>query len=127
MASPRPGRPVRGSRSGRPLLAVLDLLGRRWALRVLWALRDGPLGLRPLRSRCDAMSSSVLYTRLRELIDAGLVEQRPDGAYRLTDLGIDLASALQPLQLWAAHWERLHRARPGNDAADIAPGPTVEG
>jgi DNA-binding HxlR family transcriptional regulator len=105
----------------------MDLLGRRWALRVLWELRDEPLGLRPLRSRCDGMSSSVLYTRLRELTDAGLVEQRPDGAYQLTDLGIDLGSALQPLELWAARWEHLHPARPGNDAADIPVGATIEG
>ena len=49
---------------GGPLMAALDLLGRRWALRVLWELRDGPLGARALRERCDDMSPSVLYERL---------------------------------------------------------------
>ena len=39
----RPGRPVRGSRTGRPVMALLDLLGRRWTLRVLSELRDGPV------------------------------------------------------------------------------------
>ena len=35
---------VRGSRTGRPVMALLDLLGRRWTLRIVWELRDGPLG-----------------------------------------------------------------------------------
>src|SRR5271163_4077207 len=70
---PVPGRTVRGSSTGRPLMAALDLLGRRWALRLLWELRDGPLGARALRSRCDQMSSSVLYERLDELTAAGLL------------------------------------------------------
>ena len=65
MTTPDPGRPVRGSTTGRPIMAALDLLGRRWALRILWELRDGPVGARALRERCDGMSSSVLYERLR--------------------------------------------------------------
>ena len=72
---PLPGRPVRGSTTGRPLMAALDLLGRRWTLRILWELRDGSLGARALRARCDDMSSSVLYERLADLRTAGLVEQ----------------------------------------------------
>ena len=53
-------------------MAVLDLLGRRWMLRVLWQLRDGPLTFRALREQCDAVSPSVLNTRLAEMRDAGL-------------------------------------------------------
>ena len=57
-------------------MAALDLLGRRWALRVLWELRDGTRSsFRELRERCDQMSTSVLNQRLAELRDAGLVEQ----------------------------------------------------
>jgi DNA-binding HxlR family transcriptional regulator len=41
--APRPGTKVRGSSGGRPIMALLDLLGRRWALRILWELRGGPL------------------------------------------------------------------------------------
>ena len=51
MATPRPGRRVRGSETGRPIMALLDLLGRRWALRVGWELRNGPLGFRELQRR----------------------------------------------------------------------------
>jgi DNA-binding HxlR family transcriptional regulator len=101
---PRPGRPVRGSSSGRPLLAAFDLLGRRWALRVVWELRDGPVGARELRSRCDDVSPSVLYDRLRELVEAGLVERDDDRRYRLSAVGADLEGALRPLGAWADRW-----------------------
>jgi DNA-binding HxlR family transcriptional regulator len=102
--TPRPGRPVRGSTTGRPLMAAMDLLGRRWALRILWELRDGPLGARALQSRCDRMSSSVLYQRLEELTDASLLTRDETGAYRLTDLGAALAPALESLDAWARRW-----------------------
>ena len=101
---PRPGVPVRGSSTGRPLMAAMDLLGRRWALRILWELRDGPVGARALLSRCDGMSSSVLYERLRELTGAGLISRDQSGAYLLTDLGKSLSSALKPLDAWANRW-----------------------
>ena len=101
---PLPGRPVRGSRTGRPVMAALDLLGRRWALRVLWELRDGPLGFRVLQQRCDGMSSSVLRDRLAELVAAGLVGSGEDGRYLLTDSGRSLRQALAPLAEWATAW-----------------------
>ena len=103
MGTPRPGRAVRGSTTGRPVMAALDLLGRRWALRVLWELRDGPVGARALQARCDGMSSSVLYERLRELREAGLVEQ-VDEQWALSKLGRELGRAIEPLDAWARRW-----------------------
>ncbi len=110
--TPQPGSPVRGSSTGRPIMAAMDLLGRRWALRILWELRLGPLGARTLQSRCDQMSSSVLYQRLRELSDAQLIEGGGVDAYVLTDLGASLGSALEPLDAWAKNWSarRPHRS-----------------
>jgi DNA-binding HxlR family transcriptional regulator len=103
-ATPLPGRPVRGSRTGRPIMALLDLLGRRWALRVLWELRDSPAPtFRELQRRCGDMSSSVLADRLRELDEAGLVARDRDG-YVLTPAGRDLYASLKPLEAWAARW-----------------------
>lgn len=101
-----PGSAVRGSRTGRPVMAALDLLGRRWALRILWELRDGPLGARALRERCDTMSSSVLYERLSELTAAGLVARTGEGAYELTAIGDSLGTALGPLDTWSRDWAR---------------------
>jgi DNA-binding HxlR family transcriptional regulator len=92
-------------------MAALDLLGRRWTLRVLWELRAGPLGARALRERCDNMSSSVLYERLRDLRAAGLISQLPDDDYTLTQLGRDLGDAITPLQRWADRWSSSTRRR----------------
>lgn len=103
--SPAPGRPVRGSRTGRPVMALLDLLGRRWALRVLWELREGDRAtFRELQTRCGEISSSVLNDRLRELRDAGIVDVGAGGGYGLTDEGRELLRALAPIDAWARRW-----------------------
>jgi DNA-binding HxlR family transcriptional regulator len=114
---PRPGRPARGTRSGRPLLVAFDLLGRRWALRVLWELREEALGFRELQRRCGDMSSSVLSDRLAELGGAGIVEAGEDG-YALSVHGRDLLAALEPLSRWADAWSRA--TRPASSAAGRA-------
>jgi DNA-binding HxlR family transcriptional regulator len=83
-------------------MALLDLLGRRWALRILWELRDGDtLTFRELQSRCGGLSSSVLNDRLRELREAGIVE---GDRYQLTDDGRELLAALASLDAWAKRW-----------------------
>lgn len=87
-------------------MAALDLLGRRWSLRVLWELRDGPQGARALMARCTPISSSVLYERLRELTGASLVEQLADDTYALTAMGTSLGAAIEPLDAWAKGWAR---------------------
>jgi DNA-binding HxlR family transcriptional regulator len=105
LGAPRPGRKVRGSSSGRPIMAALDLLGRRWALRILWEARSEPLTFRALREACDGVSPTVLNTRLRELREGGIIESTPEG-YSLTKSGRELCSSLAPLQKWADQWAR---------------------
>jgi DNA-binding HxlR family transcriptional regulator len=86
-------------------MALLDVLGRRWALRVLWELRDGgALTFRELQARCGEISSSVLNDRLRELRDAEIVVVQPGSGYQLTAEGRDLLVALAPLDDWARAW-----------------------
>jgi DNA-binding HxlR family transcriptional regulator len=99
---PLPGQPVRGSRSGRPIMVVLDLLGRRGALRLLWELRDGPLTFRALQEAAET-NPSLLNTRLKELREAGLVVH-DTGGYQLSASGRTLLQALQPLSEWARQW-----------------------
>ncbi|NGN67110.1 helix-turn-helix transcriptional regulator [Streptomyces sp. A7024] len=101
--TPRPGTPVRGSETGRPVMAALDLIGRRWTLRILWELHQSPAGFRELQRRCERMSSSVLNTRIRELTEARLITPHGDG-YELTALGADLVTALGPLSAWSHRW-----------------------
>ena len=102
-STPIPGRPVRGSTSGRPIMALLDLVGRRWALRIVWELHEGDATFRDLAHRCDDVSSSVLRDRLRDLTMAGIVE-RGDTGYRLTTDGRELMELLRPLGQWSQRW-----------------------
>ena len=102
MTTPRPGRAVRGSKTGRPIMALLDLLGRRTALRILWELRGEPLTFRALQ-KAAATNPSVLNGRLTELRAVGIVELA-DAGYQLTSQGRALMDALAPLSRWADRW-----------------------
>lgn len=94
-------------------MALLDLLGRRWTLRILWELREGPVPtFRELQARCADVSSSVLNRRLHELREAGIVTSRRDNGYELTGEGLDLLYALAPIDSWARHWGERMTARP---------------
>ncbi len=98
-------RAVRGSRTGRPIMVLLDLLGRRWSLRILWELREGPLTSRALRTACDEASPTILQARLGELREAGFVELAPEG-YALTALGRELRETFLPLHRFAEKWRK---------------------
>lgn len=85
-------------------MALLDLLGRRGTLRLLWELRDGhPQSFRLLRASADGISPSVLNTRLKELRAARIVELTGAG-YQLTEEGLGLLTHLKPLNRWAEVW-----------------------
>ena len=94
-------------RTGPSTLALLDLLGRRWALRILWELRQEPATFQALQTRCDSMSTSVLSQRLTELRDAQLVEKHVDGQYALTEQGSRLLARLDGIDDWTREWARL--------------------
>jgi DNA-binding HxlR family transcriptional regulator len=102
-AAAMPKRRIRGSRTGRPIMVLLDLLGRRWTLRILWELRSGALTSRALRTACDEASPTVLNQRLKDLRDAGFVELG-DGGYELTPLGRELNATTLPLHHFAEKW-----------------------
>lgn len=91
------------TQSKRPIMRLLDLVGRRWALRILWELRDAPLRSRALRAACDGVSPTVLQARLDDLRAAGLVELAAQG-YALTALGREFLTAFLPLYRFADHW-----------------------
>jgi DNA-binding HxlR family transcriptional regulator len=90
-------------------MALLDLLGRRWMLRVMWELKEPAATFREVQTRCDGMSSSVLSQRLAELQDSGIVENREEGGYQLTGEGRALLAALGPLDGWARRWAERKR------------------
>jgi DNA-binding HxlR family transcriptional regulator len=84
----------------RPMLTVLDLLGRRWALRLLWELRRDAVSFSDLRKRTE-ISPSVLSARLADLSAAGIVERERSRRYRLTGRGRELARMLYEINRWA--------------------------
>ena len=89
-------------------MALIDLLGRRWVLRILWELRAEPLTFRALQRACDDISPSVLNQRIGELRETALVTLGDDG-YRLSDLGRELLTHFLPLAKWAQSWEKALR------------------
>ena len=104
MTTPLPKRPVKGSNSGVAIMALFDLLGRKWNMRIMWELRTQPLSFRAIQERCGGMSPSVLNARMKQLTTAELTCSTPQG-YQLTVLGASLMATLDPLREWATEWE----------------------
>jgi DNA-binding HxlR family transcriptional regulator len=101
-ATPLPGVAVRGSTTGRPVMVVLDLLGRRGALRILWELRGGAVLTFRVLQRAAELAPGTLNARLAELRAAGVVAA--ESGYRLTPRGVELFDALWPLLAWSEAW-----------------------
>ena len=96
---------MRGSTTGRPIMALLDLLGRRWVLRIVWELREEPKRFRELQDLIGA-SPTIVNTRLAELREAKLVELDEAVGYRLTALGNELLRLFLPLHVWSEKWAK---------------------
>ncbi len=103
MSIPTPGKPVRGSKSGVPIMALFDLVGRTWAMGVIWQLQNGPYTFRDLQARCESISPSILNSRLKDLREADIVERTLEG-YQLTKRGNELIELLKPFGEWSRNW-----------------------
>ena len=101
---------TRGSRTGRPVMMLLDLLGRRWTLRIVWELREAPRRFRELQDAIGA-SPTIINTRLAELREARLVALEEASGYRLTPLGEELLRLFLPLHLWSEKWAKAVAAQ----------------
>lgn len=80
---------------------ALDFSGRRWALRIVWELRVGPLNFRALQAACGQISPSVLQRRLHELRALQIIEKIPRLGYRLSTSGEKLFQVLSQLDKWS--------------------------
>ena len=98
-----------GKRSTRPVMVLLELLGRRWAMRVLWELRGERLSFRALQDACGGISPAVLNERLRDLREARLVELASGEGYGLSSPGRELLERFVPFVGWAERWAKLSR------------------
>ncbi len=99
---PRSARQAQAAKDG--INAAIALFHKRWSMRILWELRDGPATFRALQEACSELSSSVLNVRLSELREAHLVQHAAGQGYALTDWGRELLVAMQPFVQWAARW-----------------------
>lgn len=88
----------------RGIEAAFELLGRRWAMPVVWELRRDSLTFAEVRERLG-ISPSVLSTRLAELSGAGVVGRDDSRRYRLTGRGRELVRILFELNRWASRGE----------------------
>lgn len=85
-------------------MALFDLLGRRWAMGIVWTLAEaGPCNFRDLQSRCETISPAVLNVRLRELRDARLIDHDHSG-YWVLPRGRELYEMLVPMGKWSKAW-----------------------
>ena len=105
MALPIPGKPVRGSKSGQPIMALFDLLGRNWGMGIIWNLNEGTCTFRELQLRCETVSPTTLNKRVKELTDAHLINRILEG-YQLTTMGKELFGLLYPIGKWSKKWAK---------------------
>ncbi|MGJ3704093.1 winged helix-turn-helix transcriptional regulator [Variovorax sp. AFSI2.2] len=104
---------------------LLALLEARYAMRVLWALRDGHAQtFRLLQDSVGGITPNTLNTRIKELREAGLVSHGGDG-YSLTVSGQDLLKRLSDLQAFAGKWQlgQIKKAAAPAAAATAATAP----
>jgi DNA-binding HxlR family transcriptional regulator len=99
-------------------MALFDLLGRRWAMGILWQLcLNGPATFRHLQELCETISPAVLNQRLKELQAARFVERTPRG-YAATELGHRLQKQLVPLREIATLWAWTLENEKGTSAGE---------
>ncbi len=92
---------------------AVELIGRRWAGAILYALTDGPLHFAEIKDAVPGMSDRLLSCRLKELEKAGLVQRevqpgnRVRVSYELTSKGHSLEPVMAELRDWARQWHRV--------------------
>lgn len=90
--------------SQRPIVQLIDLLGTKWVLRILWELNQGPCSFRELQSRCDDLSPTTINNRIKDLVAARLVTKSESEGYGLSPLGRELLEVFMPLNQFAGRW-----------------------
>jgi DNA-binding HxlR family transcriptional regulator len=97
-----------------PSRRLIELIGDKWALLVMPALKDGPKRNGELMRLIEGISQKMLTQTLRQLEEAGIVSRTvhdmvpPHVEYELTELGRSLGQALKALDRWMAdHWSEL--------------------
>ncbi len=103
---------------------LLSLLESRYAMRVLWALRDGhPQTFRLLQDSVGSVTPNTLNTRIKEMRQAGLINHGPAG-YIVTASGADLLRRLADVPVFASRWAANQaKKKASTHEPDIPPNP----
>jgi DNA-binding HxlR family transcriptional regulator len=88
---------------------IVDLLSKKWVMRIIWELRAGPLTFRELQAACEGLSPTVLNNRLKLLQDAQITQKDATRGYGLTEMGEELLEVYKPLNRWAIMWQANRR------------------
>ena len=88
----------------RPIVQLIDLLGKKWVLRILWELNENPCSFRGLQSRCGDLSPTIINTRIKDLCAAQLISKSPGVGYMLTQQGDELVKLFYPINDFANRW-----------------------
>ena len=84
---------------------LLALLECRYAMRVLWALRDGHAQtFRLLQDSVGGITPNTLNTRLKEMRDHGFIVHSSEG-YVITATGADLTRRMSDFPAFASKWQ----------------------
>jgi len=100
--------------SGCPSQGILALIGSKWSMLVLCALRAGPRRPGELKRQLAGVSAKMLTQTLRELERHGIVDREDFGEvpprveYRLSALGRSLAGLIGEIEGWVStHYHRM--------------------
>jgi DNA-binding HxlR family transcriptional regulator len=90
--------------TSRPIMQLIDLLGKKWIMRILWEMNAGPCTFRELQGRCGGISPTVINSRMKDLVAADLIDKASPSGYQLTKSGEELLHLFGPLHQWAEQW-----------------------
>lgn len=113
--------------SGCRIREILERVGNKWSLQVIFHLGDGPQRFTSLKRSIDGVSQRMLTVTLRGLERDGIVSRTmypvipPRVEYALTPLGATLLDAAGALVSWAdAHLAEVDAARAAYDTRAAA-------
>ena len=92
------------TKNPRPIVQLIDILGTKWVLRILWELNKGPCSFRELQRRCGGLSPTMINTRIKDLCAAHLMIKSGDSGYMLTAHGNELIELFYPLNEFSERW-----------------------
>jgi DNA-binding HxlR family transcriptional regulator len=95
-----------------PIQLIVDTIGGKWKLSILYQLFQGTKRYGELRRLVPKATERMLTLQLRELESAGIVrrtvypEVPPKVEYSLTELGLSLEPVLQTMLDWSEKYSQ---------------------